>query len=85
MNEINYLAKPNDMILSQTPLTIFEAKYYSRDQNQVFLYNPERRTIPEYVGKNLIDKMKQTTVFPFYPKRAFLIHDDATYEIVYQK
>lgn len=85
LNEINYLAKPTDLILAQTPLTIFETHYYARDPGRVFLYNPKRTKIPDYVGKNLINKMKQTDSFPFYPQRAFLIHDDASYEMVYQR
>jgi len=83
--EIKNLAKPDDLVFSQTPLTFFEANYYLPDRSRVFLYNPKMVEIPYYVGSNLITKEKWIYNFPKYPRRAFLIHDDGSFEIISQK
>ncbi len=85
INEILALSKPGDYIFSQTPLTLFEAKYYTPDRSRVFLYNPNLVTVPFYVGQSLIPREDMMTTYPKYPNKAFLIHDDASFEIVYQK
>ncbi|TSC53736.1 MAG: Uncharacterized protein LiPW16_317 [Microgenomates group bacterium LiPW_16] len=83
--EIKNLAKPADLVFSQTPLTFFEATYYFPDRSRVFLYNPKGVEVPYYAGHNLITKEKWVNAFPKYPRRAFLIHDDATFEVFSQK
>ena len=83
--EVNQLTKPNDLIVSQTPLTFFETSYYASSSKKVFLYNPDHITIPAYVGANLMPPSKMIYNFPKYPNRAFLIHDDASFEVIYQK
>lgn len=85
MAEINYIAKPDDIIFSKTPLTFLETIYYARDSAKVFLYNPNWQEPPIYVGRNLMPKEKWRQDFPTYPKRSFLIHDDNSYEMVYQR
>jgi uncharacterized membrane protein len=85
IKEIEKLAKPTDLVFSQTPLTFFEATYYFPDRSRVFLYNPKGVEVPYYAGHNLITKAKWVNAFPKYPRRAFLIHDDATYEVISQR
>lgn len=85
IREIEKLAKSSDLVFSQTPLTFFEATYYTPDRSRVFLYNPKRIEIPYYAGHNLITKEKWVDTFPEYPRKAFLIHDDGTYEVISQR
>jgi len=85
IKEIEKLAKPTDLVFSQTPLTFFEANYYFKDRLRVFLYNPKGIEVPYYAGRNLITKERWVDSFPKYPKIAFLIHDDGTYEVISQR
>lgn len=83
--EINRLAGPQDLVLSQTPLTFFEATYYASDRSRVFLYNPNHNIVPFYAGASIINEEKMVYNFPRFPNKAFLIHDDGTYEVISQK
>lgn len=83
--EINREAGPQDWILAQTPLTFFEATYYTANRSRVLLYNPNRSAVPFYAGASIITERKMVSNFPQYPSRAFLIHDDGTYDVVSQK
>ena len=85
LTEINQLAQPKDLILSQTPLTFFEANYYTPKPRQIWLYNPHQTAVPLYVGASLITKDKMIYTLPKYPIRAFLIHDDGSYELIFQR
>lgn len=100
LKEIENLAKPADLVYSQTPLTFFEATYYFSDRSRVFLYkppgrlssgagvpasNPNQPEIPSYLGPVLIPKEKWAEAFPNYPRKAFLIYDDANYEVISQR
>ncbi|MBI5464987.1 glycosyltransferase family 39 protein [Candidatus Gottesmanbacteria bacterium] len=85
IKEIEKLANSTDLVFSQTPLTFFEASYYFPDRSRVFLYNAKKIEVPYYAGHNLITKEKWVDTFPEYPRKAFLIHDDSTYEVISQK
>ncbi|MFH0863587.1 MAG: glycosyltransferase family 39 protein [Candidatus Gottesmanbacteria bacterium] len=85
IKEIVALAKPRDLIYSQTPLTFFESKYYADDRSRVFLYNPDLVSVPLYVGQVIMPRKVMATQLPRYPTRAFLVHDDASYEVISQK
>lgn len=83
--EIQKIAKATDSIYAKTPLTFFEANYYFPDRSRVFLYNPNHIAVPFYAGATLFPKDKMKDLVPLYPKRAFLINDDATYEIISER
>lgn len=85
IGEINMLKSPQDIILAETPLIYFETLYYSRDPNRVFLYNPNDYPFPWYVGGAIISKSSMMRFLPGYPTRAFLVHEDATFDIVYSR
>lgn len=85
ITEIKTLAKPSDLLYSQTPLTFFEANYYFKDRSRVFLYNPNKVAVPLYAGAGLIPETRMIYNLPEYPTKAFLIHDDASYEVVSQR
>ena len=83
--EIGKMAKTTDLIYSKTPLTFFEANYYFPDRSRVFLYNPNHLAVPFYAGAALLPQNKMKDFVPLYPGRAFLINDDATYEIISER
>lgn len=83
--EINSLARPENLVYSQTLLTFFETNYYFKDRSRVFLYNPDHIAVPLYAGASLISQDRMSYNSPSYPNKAFLIHDDGTYETISQR
>ncbi len=84
INEVTMLKDKQDLILVDNPLAFFETIYYAKDQAQVFLYNPNNSPFPWYVGGSIVSSSQMTNTFPEYPVRAFLVHADGTYTLVYQ-
>lgn len=83
LTEINMLRGKQDIILAGSPLIFFESIYYSGDPKRVFLYNPSNIAFPAYVGDALVTPAQMIREIPAYPARAFLIHEDGTFEITY--
>lgn len=83
LTEIHKLMKPNDVLMADNALIYLETLYYAHNRSRVYLYNPDSNVFPWYIGDALItpDRMKDS--YPPYPMRAFLIHNDASYDIVY--
>ena len=82
--EINAVKDKNDLYLVDNPLVFFETLYYASDRSKVYLYNPNHSPFPWYVGNAVFDKSKMTDQIPFYPHKAFMIHSDGTYTVIYQ-
>lgn len=80
MVDIDKQFQPEDHLISRTPLSLFEMTYYAKKQ-KVFLYNPENRVIPQYVGRAIIADEMILKELPV-SGRTFLINDDASYEII---
>ncbi len=83
MKEINSLIGPNDVIYVESPLVLFEAKYYAQNPTRVFLFNPANGAFPWYVGDAIVEPNFMRTTYPSYPTRAFVLHEDQTYSIAY--
>lgn len=83
LTEINQLLKKDDIVLAISPLNFFETCYYVQDRSRCFLLKSQEVSIPPYVGSVLISEDKTTPTFPSYPKRAFLVNRDTSFEIVY--
>lgn len=81
--QINALMGKNDIVLVDNPLIYFESKYYSKDETKVFFYDPNNVPFPWYVGDIIVPPSEIVKTIPVYPNRAFLVHGDASYEIVY--
>lgn len=81
--EVQALMNPHDVILTDSPLILFETLYYSREPNRVFWYNPKNITFPWYIGEIAFSPSQSINQLPPYPIRAFIIHDDTTFEITY--
>lgn len=84
MMHINALRREEDIVLATSPLIFFEAQYYSNERNKVFLYNPDEYAFPWYVGDFIVDHSQMVSDFPTYPTRAFLIHENGTFDITYR-
>lgn len=80
--QINALAKPNDVILADGPLILFESIYYSKNSN-VFWYNPQGSLFPWYVGDIIVSPDQIVRELPPYPTRAFIVHANGSYEESY--
>ncbi len=76
---VNNLVKDDDLILPNSPLVFFESVYYSKNPQNVFLYNPNKIRLPNYLGNVLIPVEKQIDKLPKLPKRAFLINEDGSF------
>ena len=81
--EINMLLGDQDIVLAASPLVLFESLYYAKDPNLVYLYNPMDLPFPQYVGDALIHQSFMRREFPRYPNRAFLVHEDGSFDITY--
>lgn len=84
VRQVNALARSEDLIFSDSPLVFFETIYYSRDRSHVFLYNPDHHPFPWYVGSSVVTASQMADQLPFFPTRAFLVHDNGSYELVYR-
>lgn len=82
--QVNALQTKNDVVFAESPLIFFETLYYSKDRSTVYLYNPMGNPFPWYVGDIIVSRSQFARGWPAYPMRAFLIHPDASYNIVYQ-
>lgn len=80
VREIKSLAKKDDFLYVTSELDFFVAQYYF-DENKVFIYNKSYEEIPDYVGKVLILKDKIAPSLPFYPKKAFVLKSNGSYDI----
>ncbi len=83
LTQINTLLGKNDVILVDSPLVFFESIYYSTDPSRVFLYNPHRGAFPWYVGDIIVSPSQIVFDLPLYPVRAFLVHEDGTFNVAY--
>lgn len=83
IKQINILKNPQDVILADSSLIFFESIYYSKDRSNVYLYNPAGEPFPWYVGDAIVSSSQFVKDIPPYPTRAFVVHVDGSYEIVY--
>jgi len=81
---INNLRGKDDVIYATSPLILFESIYYSNNRNNVFLYNPSRSPFPWYVGDAIFSESLMEADLPMYPKRAFLVNADGTFQMSYR-
>ncbi len=84
MTQINMLKSPTDVTIADNPLIFFETVYYSNDRRHVYLYNPGNNPFPWYVGGVLVSPNQMATDYPPYPIRAFMVHADGTFNVVFR-
>lgn len=80
IREIKKLAGPEDFLYVTSELDFFTAQYYFGEEN-VRIYDKTYEEIPPFVGKVLIPKDKIVRIFPRFPRKAFVLSSDGSYEI----
>jgi uncharacterized membrane protein len=78
--EINKIAQENDFVYAKTPIAFLESAYYFKNENKVFIYNPDNISIPEYIGITVTFNNISKTEFP-NANKTYLITDDANYSV----
>ncbi len=84
IQEVNALARPDDVIFAESSLIFLETVYYAKDRNQVFFYDPNGNGFPWYVGAAVFSDAYVKKDFPVFPSRAFLISENGTYRIIFR-
>lgn len=84
LSQVSTLLKNNDVILAGDALIYLETLYYANDRSRVYLHNPDNAPFPWYIGDALITDDRMIADYPIYPTRAFLIHRNGTFDIVYR-
>lgn len=79
--EIKSIIKPTDILCVRSELDFHLAEYYL-NEDQVYLFDKQYQDIPDYVGKILIPKNRMVNNLPLYPKRAFILNHNLSYEII---
>ncbi len=82
IQEINAIATQNDVIMTDSPLILFETIYYSTSK-RVYWYNPNREPFPWYIGDIIMSQSQIVYDLPAYPTRAFIVHKDGTFDVSY--
>lgn len=80
--DINSRIKDTDYIYSRTPIGFLESAYYAKNENKVFVYNPDNITIPNYIGVNVVFPDVSKVNLPPPPSTTYLIEDNAQYSII---
>lgn len=80
VREIKTLAGKDDLVYVDNVLNFHPAQYYF-DSKRVYIIGKSYREIPDYVGKILISQDRVVSLPPRYPRKAFIIHDDLSYDI----
>jgi len=80
IREVRRSMGPNDSIYVESELDFHTAQYYF-DPGRVFIYRKNFEEIPQFVGKVLIPNTQVVSTLPFYPKKAFVIRNDLTYDV----
>jgi uncharacterized membrane protein len=84
LKQVNAVKSKNDVVIADSPLIFFETIYYSTDKNRVYLYNPDNNPFPWYVGGVLVSPFQMATDYPPYPIRAFMVHANGTFDVVFK-
>jgi len=82
--QINAIKTKTDVVIADNPLVFFETVYYSTDRDHVYLYNPDNNPFPWYVGGVLVSPSQMVTSYPLYPVRAFMVHTNGTFDVVFR-
>ncbi len=78
--EIGKMMKKNDVVYVETELDYFTAQYYL-DNDRIYIYGKDYEEIPDYIGKVLVKRDKVVSTLPVYPKKAFFLNLDGSYDI----
>ena len=80
IREIKLNISPSDSIYVENELDFHTVQYYF-DPSRVFIYRKTYEEIPQFVGKVLIPNSQVVSTLPAYPKKAFVIRNDLTFDV----
>ena len=80
INEIKLQAKEGDLLYVESELYYHVAKYYFWE-DRVFIYGKDYKEIPNFTGKVLIPKQSVVFSLPKYPIKAYVLHNDLSYDM----
>jgi uncharacterized membrane protein len=80
INEIKLQAKEGDLLYVESELDYHVAKYYFWE-DRVFIYGKDYKEIPNFTGKVLIPKQSVVFSLPKYPIKAYVLHNDLSYDM----
>lgn len=79
-DSIKGVLEKKDIVVATDPIHFFEVKYYFLDtSSKIYLYNPQEKSIPSYIGAALIKKEDIITKLPA-DKTVYLIDTNGTTE-----
>ena len=84
LKQVNTLTEPTDIIIADNPLIVFETMYYADPTTRVYLFNPHHNAFPVFVGEGIVRPDQMTDDYPAYPVRAFVIHQNGTFNVIYK-
>lgn len=70
----------NDSVFVENELDFHTVQYYF-DSKRVYIYRKTYEEIPQYVGKVLIPSSQVVSTLPIFPKKAYIIHSNLTYDV----
>lgn len=71
---------PNDVIYVESDLDYHTVQYYF-EPSRVFIYRKSFDEIPQYIGKVLIQDSHVVSILPQFPKKAYVLHSNLSYDI----
>lgn len=71
---------PNDVIYVESDLDFHTVQYYI-DPKRVFIYRKSYEEIPQYIGKVLIQDVHVVSTLPQFPRKAYVLHSNLSYDI----
>lgn len=80
VKEIRSSIQPSDAIYVESELDFHTVQYYF-DPSRVFVYRKTYQEIPQYVGKVLISDKQVVSTLPQYPRKAYIIHSDLSFDV----
>ena len=80
VNNLHKIMSPEDVIYVESDLDFHTVQYYF-DPEKVFIYRKTYQEIPQYVGKVLIPNSHVVSTLPQFPKKAYIIRSNLTYDI----
>ncbi len=81
--QVRALADTEDVVMVDDALLLYEAMYYLPETPAIYWYNPNNYGFPWYIGDTIYSKSQSVNSIPLYPKRAFIVQIDGTYDITY--
>lgn len=79
-NEIKGLMKNNDIVYVTSELELQPFQYYLGEK-RVFVYNKSYAEVPWYIGRAVMTENMFINKLPFYPKKAFVLRENLSYEV----